>query len=238
MTELAIVTIPPEQVQRAGSLAGMVIKSADAEQTAINGLTFVQAIIRHNENARKELVAPLVRDKKAIDDAFKSAMAPFEDAETRLKLGIQGWRAAESKRIADEQARILRENAERERLAQEAALKIQAENEAKARAEAAEAKLSEAETQAWVAERAEVVPEVPVVLEQIPLSQQTTVKGAIGGYTARMVWKFTITDPTLVPRAYMVVDETRIRTAVNAGVRDIPGVDVYSEEQISGRRNK
>ena len=238
MPELALVTIPPEQTLRAQTLSGLLIKSADAEQTAINGLTFVQAILRHNEAARKELVAPLVRDKKAIDDAFKSAMEPFEDAEKRLKLGIQGWRAAEAVRIADEQARVLRENAERERLAQEAALKIQQENEAKALAEAAAFGLNAEETQAWVEETAAELPIIAPVVEQMPLSQQATVKGAIGGYTARMVWKFTVTDPTLVPRAYLVVDESRIRTSVNAGVRDIPGVDIYSEELISGRRNK
>jgi len=238
MPELALVTIPPEQIERVNRASALVIKSAADHEKAINELAFVQAILRHNEAARKQLVAPLVRDKKAIDDTFKSAMAPFEAAEPWLKLGIQGWRAAEAKRIADEQARVLRENAERERLAQEAALKIQQENEAKALQEAADAGLSAEDTQAWVEETAAELPIIAPVVEQMPLSQQATVKGAIGGYTARMVWKFTVTDPTLVPRAYLVVDESRIRTSVNAGVRDIPGVDIYSEELISGRRNK
>ena len=238
MPELALVTIPPEQIERVNRASALVIKSAADHEKAINELAFVQAILRHNEAARKELVAPLVRDKKKIDDTFKEAMAPFEAAEPWLKLGIQGWRAAEALRIANEQARVLCENAERERLAQEAALKIQQENEAKALAEAAAFGLNAEETQAWVEETAAELPIIAPVVEQMPLSQQATVKGAIGGYTARMVWKFTVTDPTLVPRAYLVVDESRIRTSVNAGVRDIPGVDIYSEELISGRRNK
>ena len=238
MPEMALVTIPKEQVERASVLAGLVIKSADAEQTAISGLTFVQSVIRNLEKARKELVTPLNDEVKKVNTSFKLLNEPFELAETRLKDGIKGWRAEESKRIADEQVRILRENQERERLANEAALKAQADLEAKALAEAAEANLTPEETKDWVAERAEVVPEVPVLLEQLPLEQKTTVTGTIGGYTARMVWKFKVVDATQVPRAYMVVDESRIRTSVNAGVREIPGVDIYSEEQISGRRNR
>jgi len=39
-----------------------------------------------------------------------------------------------------------------------------------------------------------------------------------------------------VPLAYQIVDETKIRNAIRAGVRDIPGVRIFEQEQIAGRR--
>jgi hypothetical protein len=53
----------------------------------------------------------------------------------------------------------------------------------------------------------------------------------VGNLSTRKVWKFTVTDETKVPREYLVVDETKIRKFVAAGVREIPGVNIYQEEE-------
>ena len=57
----------------------------------------------------------------------------------------------------------------------------------------------------------------------------------VQGESTREVWKFEVTDPTLVPRPYLVVDESAIRKVVQAlkGGTDIPGVRVYSEKQLA-----
>lgn len=49
---------------------------------------------------------------------------------------------------------------------------------------------------------------------------------------AAKVWKFKITDPSLVPREYLTVDETLVRRAVAGGSREIPGVEIYQEDQL------
>lgn len=56
---------------------------------------------------------------------------------------------------------------------------------------------------------------------------------AVKGVTKR--WTFEVTDPTLVPREYLVVDEGKIRTAMNAGTRDIPGVRFFQTESLTSR---
>lgn len=55
----------------------------------------------------------------------------------------------------------------------------------------------------------------------------------VGNVATRKVWKFEITDAGKVPAEYLVVDETKIRRDVNAGVREIPGVRIFQDEQIA-----
>jgi hypothetical protein len=49
---------------------------------------------------------------------------------------------------------------------------------------------------------------------------------------AAKVWKFKITDTSQVPKEYLIVDETAIRRAVGAGVREIAGVEIFQEDQL------
>jgi hypothetical protein len=55
------------------------------------------------------------------------------------------------------------------------------------------------------------------------------------GVQTRDVWKFEVTDPTQVPRQYLVVDESKIRKIVGAmkGDTQIPGVRVWSDKNIA-----
>lgn len=55
----------------------------------------------------------------------------------------------------------------------------------------------------------------------------------VSGTTKR--WVFDITNVSQVPREYLMVDEVKIRKAVAAGVRLIPGVNIYQQESISIR---
>lgn len=52
---------------------------------------------------------------------------------------------------------------------------------------------------------------------------------------ASKVWRFEVTDPTLVPREFLAVDEVAIRKAVMAGSREIAGVRIYQEDKLSIR---
>lgn len=55
----------------------------------------------------------------------------------------------------------------------------------------------------------------------------------VGAATVKKVWKFKVTDPAIVPRDYLMVDETKIRNAVREGVRAIQGVEIYQDDQLS-----
>jgi len=63
------------------------------------------------------------------------------------------------------------------------------------------------------------------------------VQKSVGNSSFKKVWKFSITKQSLVPREYLIVDESYIRRAVSAGVRDIPGVEIYQEELMASKAN-
>ncbi|MEM3646834.1 MAG: hypothetical protein QW334_01630 [Thermofilum sp.] len=48
----------------------------------------------------------------------------------------------------------------------------------------------------------------------------------------RKVWTFRVVDLSLVPREYLVLDESKVRKAIAAGVREIPGLEIYQEEKV------
>lgn len=55
----------------------------------------------------------------------------------------------------------------------------------------------------------------------------------IGGIVAKDVWTFEIIDSSQVPDQYKVVDEVKIRAAIRSGVREIAGIKIYQDKQIS-----
>ena len=66
----------------------------------------------------------------------------------------------------------------------------------------------------------------PVVQTQAP---------KVAGVSIPKVWTFEITDEDVIPREYLVVDESRIRRVVTAlkGDTKIPGVRVLEQKRIS-----
>ena len=65
----------------------------------------------------------------------------------------------------------------------------------------------------------------PVVLERP--------EAKIGNTQTRKVWTFEVQDPEKIPYEYMVIDPVSIRNAIREGVREIPGIKIYQEEQLS-----
>lgn len=62
------------------------------------------------------------------------------------------------------------------------------------------------------------------------IQQETKVESKSGTMRFRKVWKFELVNGNEVPRQYLEVNETAIRKAITAGVREIPGVRIYEEE--------
>jgi hypothetical protein len=49
------------------------------------------------------------------------------------------------------------------------------------------------------------------------------------------VWKFDILDEQKIPRQYLLIDEVGIRAAIRSGVREIEGLKIYEDFEISVR---
>lgn len=68
----------------------------------------------------------------------------------------------------------------------------------------------------------------PTILPEVPDLNKT-----IGGVTVKEVWTFKVKEIEKIPTQYMAVDEVKIRTAIRSGVRDIPGIVIFKEKQVS-----
>jgi len=58
-----------------------------------------------------------------------------------------------------------------------------------------------------------------------------------GTSSFRKDWKWRIVDRSKIPSDYMIIDAARITKEVKAGVRDIPGIEVYCDEIMQVRTN-
>lgn len=164
-----------------------------------------------SERARVAEKEPHLEAGRAVDARWKPILTTLDSAAAAITSKINAFKREAQKRAEEEQRR-LREQQERERQR----LARQAEKaEAKGLTQTADALIREAET----IQPAIVAPAVP---RHIP-GLQTVEK-----------WDFVIEDLSLLPRQYLVPDQTAIRRTVQAlkGRTEIPGVRVFREDSI------
>jgi hypothetical protein len=168
------------------------------------------------EAERKKITDPLFQAKKNADAFFKQFTDKLALAESNIKAGLLEY--AKKKEAEQREAqRIANEKAEKERK-RLARLQENAE------------KRGDTEKADQFGDRAAAT--MPETVEQ-----KTPPK--VSGIATKEVWKYEITDPSLVPDQYKVIDEKRIAGVVRSlkGDTEIPGVRVYAEKQMasSGR---
>jgi hypothetical protein len=170
------------------------------------------------------------RAHKEVCNRENETLKPLEDAALALGQRIASFehQAREAARIEQdrlrvEQQRIAEEEArqEAERLAIEDAIELEAAGDIAA-------------AEAVLANPTPVVPRYvapPVVPTNI-----TRVAGA----AARTTWKARVVNPNLVPREYLIVDESALNKI--AGVMKerakVPGVEFYPETAVHGRSSR
>ncbi len=98
---------------------------------------------------------------------------------------------------------------------------------------------AEAEKQAALAAAGEApVPKVDgqivnVDTGEIVQAAATTVRSFEGQATFKGRWTFEVVDAALVPDTFKMVNEKAIGAAVRSGVREIPGIRIYSVQDIA-----
>lgn len=180
------------------------------------------------ETRRKELVGPFNDHVKVINSYAQSVAALLEPATAHLKNEMKKWEAVLEQKRIEEQKRL---DEERKRLESEAAEKARV---AKEEAEAVAAFSSTED-----GERAKLLAQAEAETEQaaiIALDKKATKEvQSMRVSGAKKVWTFTLKEEAQVPREYLVVDEKKIREAVRAGIREIPGVEIFQDTQIAIR---
>lgn len=76
-----------------------------------------------------------------------------------------------------------------------------------------------------------------VPVESIPVPRVAQAPRAVGAGTFKIIWTYKLRDgETLkIPQAFWTVDESKIKEAIDGGVREIPGIDIFQKEVFSRR---
>jgi hypothetical protein len=208
----------PEQARQ------ITIKTMDDYVRASEIIVTIKAIRKKITETFKPIKQKMDAAKQEVLDQEKAADKPLKEAEALLSPQIIAWNR-EQERIRELEEVRLRKialDAEKERLLSEA---INAEEEAKRNGATKE-------------EAAEVAQEVISSPIQPPPVVVPKAVPKVAGMSIRENWKFRVVNESLVPREYLKIDEVKIGGVVRAtkGSIKIPGIEIYNEGTLSGRR--
>jgi hypothetical protein len=197
-----------EQVARAQ------VTNDDEESRANDLLKIIKNMIKSAEEERMS-AGKWFRDKLAeINAKYKDEItAPLEVAKTKLEGLIKPY-ALEKLKKRQEEERLAREKLEQEAIEKARALEKQGKHE----------------------DADEVLETAEKAVDRI--HQPTTVRSTYGAVTSsRIVYKFEVEDLNKVPREYLVLDESKVRKAINGDnrVTEIPGIKIVEDVQITSR---
>lgn len=164
------------------------------------------------EDRRKEITKPYLDEKKRIDDFVKLLLAEVNDAVKVLRGRILDFER-EKERVRLENLRKLEEEQRAK----------QAEIEKKLRESAQNQDMSAAQEALKLNEELMIDSQLEAQFEQAKSS------------SIRKVWTYEITDENAVPRNYLMIDEKKVKQAISAGVREIPGINIFQTEQLNLR---
>lgn len=191
--------------------ASYAVTTAEQFQAGASDLARVKGMQKKLEETRTGITGPMNDALAKVNAFFKAPAAKLKAIEDLIKGKLSAYHAEQERIRAKEQAE-----------ADERARKERDRVEAQARKAAESGKVEKA---AQLEQRAATVV-APIIQREAP---------KVAGLQMREAWKFQVTDPSLVPREYLVVDEKKIRGVVMAlkGEAKIPGVRVYSETAVA-----
>ena len=196
----------------------------DAELiTANEMLGEVKSFIKKAETIRDTERKPFGDEYDRISNYFKGKIQSAEIIESNLKGSLLAYAKAvaeiERKAKAEELARL-----EAERLAIESA-----QNSLK--------DINPEMSHELAIEKVEKQTEIQLATAT-PIAEIKKVSSAAGTASTKKVWTFEITDQALIPREYLEINEKKIMAGIRFGIREIPGVRIYQDEQISFRGSR
>lgn len=181
----------------------IVINSNETLETAKNLAKTAKKVESLIEDKRKEITAPILAEKKKIDDFAKAITNDLNKAMTGLRSQILSFeKKLEQERLA-EARRLEEEKRKLEESLREAAKKGEIEN------------------------RNDDAQKLVELKDMVHSASTNVTSNAI-----RKIWTHDVVDLNLVPREYMMIDERKIKDAITAGIREIPGINIYQKETL------
>ena len=77
--------------------------------------------------------------------------------------------------------------------------------------------------------------EAPTVPEIVEPEESTSVRTAEGTAYLQNRWTFELEDLAMVPADFLMLDEKKVRAAIKAGVREIPGLKIFEQKSMAIR---
>lgn len=158
------------------------------------------------EALKKRWLDPLNQQVKLIRGDFDAMAAPATEAEQILRSKVAVYYREKQEAARREEER-LRKLAERRN--EKAVLRAVA--------------------------RGEELPPPVIPMPSIAAPAKTTRTATGSAVTMRKVWKWRVLDEAQIPREYFTLDEKKLNAVVKAGLREIPGVEVYETEEVTVR---
>lgn len=175
--------------------------------------------IKELDALRRSRVDPLNAEVGHVNGLFRPMTVALEALTAKGKQAIASWQRAE-------RAREQREREETNRRLEEAAAR-----EARALISAAVISGESARDEA-IAEAEAARQEVEAILAKAPEQTPKGYRSDEATTSVKARWVFEVVKPEMLPREYLEPAVAKIRAAVAAGVREIPGVDIREEDQV------
>ena len=206
----------------------IIVRPETIDMTTWNALSIkaerIAGAIEVDSDAEEQMaidsLADIKRFMKQVEEARKGQVDPFNKLVKRVNDIFRpiGDGLTKSESIIKDKVKQWR--IKKEEIKQVEERKRQAEYAAKIAEEQAKTKLEKRE--------AEIVLPPPSII-------QTQTRGSSSTASNRKVWKYEILDETKIPREYLIIDESKIKAMIKAGVREIAGVKIFEDFEISVR---
>ncbi|MDE3244474.1 MAG: hypothetical protein KGN80_00190 [Acidobacteriota bacterium] len=221
--------------------APVVVNSVEDYREADEGFAAVKAMRKANEKTRKEIADPIYQawknvnarfgviddDLAKVEKFYSGPMTQWQRAQDDIRRKAEADTAAEKKRMDDvaaEKVRVEKAKMEAAQMSLEGA-RAAGDPFAELMAEEEVEEAKQAALQAIRDARNTVVePNAPT---------QTTAAGS----RVNRPWKFRVVDAAMVPREYLMVDESKLGQLARSAKSDaaVPGVEFYEDIVIGGR---
>ncbi|MDY0188923.1 MAG: hypothetical protein RBR16_13485 [Syntrophus sp. (in: bacteria)] len=162
----------------------------------------------------KKLAAEMERERKEFTGPINTFLSKVKAAYDHFTGALTGAEKEIKRLLVGYQARVELER----RKAEEAARKEAEELQKKLDAEAKEAGV-----------------EAPIVTPAVVAPKPTVTRTEEGTAYEVVTWEFEIEDEAKIPRDYLMADLGKIRQAVKAGIREIPGVKIFEKKEMRVR---
>jgi len=221
---------------------GLKVVDAETNVTAVEMAGQLTKLGKSIDGTRKELIDPYGTVVNGVNGAARPIKALLDKTVKTLKgkIGAYGAEQAEVNRriamkVAEEEAAIRKKELEAERQT-EIARQVVEREEALARQKELDAKAKEASVESVEVAIPEVVdPGVPdpviVVPKDVAGGPTRTAEGTT--FTVK-TWKHRLISLDQVPRKFTVMslDDKAVKDAIDAGVRTIPGLEIYEHSDV------